>query len=223
MRVLGIDTATSVCSVGIAGKGGMEADYRINRGYIHGEHLSLAIKETIKACDIFLKDIDGFAVSIGPGSFTGLRIGLAVIKGIVLGEKKPVVIVPTMDALIYRVPPVAGKGCVMLIARKQEVYQGVYQYSEGMWKNEKEYGVVNEKDLGTGFGREDVVFIGNGVIKYSNKITERVLKPVFLAQDFSLPSGFSVAQLGREMLLQGKEADIESLVPLYVKSFKGIM
>lgn len=223
MRVLGIDTATSVCSVGIAGEKGMEADYRINRGYIHGEHLSLAIREVLQACGLGLEQIDGCAVSIGPGSFTGLRIGLAVIKGIILGVKKPVAAVPTMDALIHRVPPLARKGCVMLIARKKEVYQGIYRYSEGKWNKVEEYRIVNERDVGTGFGQEETFFIGNGVERYSSLIKERTAKPVFLAQDFSLPNGFSVAQLGREMLLQGKEADIESLVPLYVKSFKGIM
>ncbi|MFO7890091.1 MAG: tRNA (adenosine(37)-N6)-threonylcarbamoyltransferase complex dimerization subunit type 1 TsaB [bacterium] len=223
MRVLGVDTATSVCSVGIAGEGGFEADYRINRGYIHGEYLSIAIKEVLKSCDISLKDIDGFAVSIGPGSFTGLRIGLAVIKGIMLGEKRPVAAVPTMDGLIHQVPPISRKGCVMLVARKKEVYQGIYRYSDGRWKKEEKYQVVNEKDIGKGFSEEDIVFIGNGTEKFFHEISDRVDNPVFLAQNFSLPSGFGVAGLGREMIKEGKEADIESLVPLYVKSFKGIM
>ncbi len=223
MRVLGIDTATSLCTVGIAGDEGFEADYRINRGYIHGEYLSIAIKEVLKGCGISLNDIDGFAVSIGPGSFTGLRIGLGVIKGIVFGYKKPVAAVYTMDGLMNRIPPVTENGCVMLTARKCEVYQGKYRYLQGKWEREGEYQIVNEKDIGKDFTAEETVFIGDGVDKFSSAIFDRVKRPKFIQPEFSLPSGFSIAKQGREMIQQGKEANIETIVPFYLKRFKGVM
>jgi len=223
MRILGIDTATSLCTVGIAGDEGLEADYRINRGYIHGEYLTIAIKEVLKVSGISLNDIDGFAVSIGPGSFTGLRIGLGVIKGIVLGYKKPVAAVHTMDGLINRVPPATEKGCVMLTARKCEVYQGKYKNLQGKWKREGEYQIVSEKDIGNDFNAEETVFIGGGVDKFSSIILDRVKRPKFIQPEFSLPSGFSIAKQGRQMIQQGKEVDIETIVPLYLKRFKGVM
>jgi len=223
MRVLGIDTATSLCTVGIAGDEGFEADYRINRGYIHGEYLSVVIKQVMKASGISLSDIDGFAVSIGPGSFTGLRIGLSVIKGIVLGYEKPVAAVDTMDGLINRIPPVSDNGCVMLTARKGEIYQGKYRFLQGRWQRQDEYQIVSEKNIGNNFKTEETVFIGDGVDKFFSIIEERVKRPKFLQPEFSLPSGFSIAKLGREMIRQKKQVDIETVVPLYLKRFKGVM
>lgn len=223
MRVMGVDTATSVCSVGITSESGFEFDYRINHKNIHGEYLSGIIREVLNAFRITLSDIDGFAVSIGPGSFTGLRIGLGVVKGIVLAGKKPVAAVPTMDGLIHRVPPLAKKSCVMLMARKTEVYQGKYHYTDGKWKREGEYQIINEKDIGKDFTEEETIFIGEGINKFSFLILKRVKRPQFIQEDFSFPSGFSIAQLGREMIIKGEEIDIETMVPLYLKRFKGIM
>ncbi len=223
MRVLGVDTATSLCSVGIAGDSGFEADYRIHRGYIHGEYLSLALKEVIKACGITLEDIDGFAVSIGPGSFTGLRIGLGLIKGIVFGKQRPVAAIPTMDGLMDRVPPIIKHGCVLLTARKGEVYQGKYRYLNGKWERDGDFQVVREEDIGKGFSEKEIIFIGNGVKSFSPRIIDRVKRPRFIQEDFSLPSGFSIAKIGREMIEQGEVVDIDKIVPLYLKRFKGVM
>lgn len=223
MRVLGIETATALCSVGLAGENGFEADYRLYRGNIHGEYLSRAVKEVVNGAGIQLKDIEGYAVSIGPGSFTGLRIGLGFVKGLVFGGDKPLAAVSTMDALMSRVPPLSEYGCVMITARKCEVYQGKYHFKGNSWEKCGEIELVEKDNIGRGFSDKRTIFIGNGTLKFSDIINKNVKRPLFIQQDFSLPSGYSIAKMGREMLLHGEIASVEDLVPFYLKRFQGIL
>ncbi len=222
MVVLGIETATSLCGVGLSGDEGLIADYKLMRGTIHSEHLPIAIENIIKGAGITTNAIEGIAVSIGPGSFTGLRIGLGVAKGLALGLSKPLIAVPTMDGLIALIPGMCQWACVLMIARKGELYQGLYQWQDGSWERKDEYKVVPEKKMGCCPPKEDVLFLGEGSLRYQSAIKKRVKGARFLAPVHSLPSGYNIAEKGRQWLIKGKTADIDTLVPLYVKRFQGV-
>ncbi len=222
MIVLGIETATSLCGVGLTGDEGLIADYKLLRGTIHSEHLPLAIERIIKEAGITPNAIDGIAVSIGPGSFTGLRIGLGVAKGLAFGLSKPLIAVHTMDGLIAPIPRICEWACVLLIARKGEVYQGFYQWADRFWERKDEYKIILEKKIGFGLPKTDVLFLGEGSLKYQSKIKKRVKGARFLAPVHSLPSGYNIAEKGRQWLIKGETADIDTLVPLYIKRFQGI-
>ena len=222
MNVLGIETATSLCSVGLSGDEGFIADYKLLRGYIHGEHVPEAIENILKGAGITINTIDGIAVSIGPGSFTGLRIGLGIAKGLAFGLGNPLVAVPTMDGLISPIPGMCEWACILLTSRKSEVYQGLYRWTHGSWELKENYEVVSEEKIGHNLPQNNILFLGEGSLHYQSDIKKRVKKAQFLTPIHSLPSGYNIAEKGRQCLINGEIANINTLVPLYVKRFQGV-
>ena len=127
MKVLGIDTATMMGSIGLIDDEGAIAEYSLNIRATHSERLMPAIDRLLKDSGIMPKDIDGFAVSIGPGSFTGLRIGLATVKGFAMGCNKPVAAVSTLEALAFNLAYAEYLICPILDARRNEVYAAMFK------------------------------------------------------------------------------------------------
>ena len=220
--VLGIETATSVCGVGLACDQGVLADYCLNRKTVHAERLPVIIDRIVNDAGIALHDLKGVAVSMGPGSFTGLRIGMSVAKGLVYGLDIPLLAVPTMEALVSLVPEYYSMACVMLVARKGEVYEGLFQRKQGAWQQVRPYGVVPETEIATDLGDQEIVFIGEGSHQYKTLIREKMKKACFLPDTVTMPSGASVALRGIDYLKAGKVADLVSLSPLYLKRFQGV-
>ena len=222
MIVLGIETATPLCGVGLIKNKKFVVDYRLFMRYIHAEYLPVEIDRLFKDVHILPEEIDGVAVSIGPGSFTGLRIGLSVAKGLAFGLEKPLIAVPTMDALMVDVPPVSEWACVLITARKNELYQGIYKWEHNHWEQVGDYEIVQKKDIAKKLSDKDILFLGEGALCYQSIIQEKIEKARFLPQVYSLPSGYNIAKKGEEFLEVGKVEDVDSLVPLYLKRFQGI-
>lgn len=222
MIVLGIETATSVCGVGLSGDEGLIGDYKMLRGHIHGEHLPEAIENLFKDAAIPINIIDGIAVSIGPGSFTGLRIGLGVAKGLALGLGKPLIAVPTMDGLVFSIPGMCEWACILLHARKREVYQGLYCWAKGDWIQKGDCQVVPEEEIGRDLPKNNILFLGEGSLCYRRNIEKQIRAAQFLAPIYSQPSGYNIAEKGRQCLSRGEMADTDKLVPIYVKRFQGV-
>ncbi len=127
MTILGIETATSICGVAIVNEERLIVDRQIDAPNVHSEQLVPMIQQSVKDANLTINDIDAIAVSIGPGSFTGLRIGLSVAKGISFAIEKPVIAVPTLRALADRmkneqVGSEYGILVAMLPARRGEIY-----------------------------------------------------------------------------------------------------
>ena len=222
MKVLGIETATRVCGVGLVGDEGLLADYRIVGKTIHAEHLPHAVETVLKDAGVPAESLDCIAVSIGPGSFTGLRIGLGVAKGLAFGLEKPLVAVPTLDGIVSQVPESAEFACVLLIARKEEVYRGFYRWSKNSWELVGEYETLSETQICDGLPTQDILFLGEGATCYREIIRKRIKRACFPPQGQSLASGYAVASKGMVLLKAGKTANIDSLVPLYLKRFQGV-
>jgi tRNA threonylcarbamoyl adenosine modification protein YeaZ len=219
--VLGIETATAVCSVGLAENEKFVAEYRYLRASTHAELLPEAVVKITKDARISIQEIDGFAVSIGPGSFTGLRIGLGFAKGLALGQEKPLVAVPTMEALLQSVPRLVEWSCIMLTARKGEVYRGLYRRKNDSWMQVGKVDVLPQERILEGLPDEDTFFLGDGVWNDRERIQTRK-NAVFLPWILSLPSGYGVAEKGVELLNKGIASDLDQLVPSYIKRFQGV-
>src|SRR5512142_2291842 len=127
MKVLGIDTSTMMGAVGIVDGEELIAELRTNVSVTHSERLMLHVDGLLKSARLTLSDIDGFAVTVGPGSFTGLRIGLAAVKGLAYGTRKPVAGVSTLDVLADNLPYCKYQVCPVLDARKKMVYAAIYK------------------------------------------------------------------------------------------------
>jgi tRNA threonylcarbamoyladenosine biosynthesis protein TsaB len=222
MKILAVETSTMLGGLAIAGDStGLIAEVRLNVKSTHSERLMTEIDHVLKQSGIRIDDIDVFAAAIGPGSFTGLRIGLSTIKGFSYATGKPVVAVPTLEALAWNFPFSLYPVCTVLDARKKEVYAALFQWKEQAFSKLMEETSIKVDRLlenigGSSHGR--IIFTGEGALLYKGRITE-VLgeKAVFPAPDKMSPSPASVASVGLQKALRGEFSGPVNLVPFYVR------
>jgi tRNA threonylcarbamoyladenosine biosynthesis protein TsaB len=218
-RILGIDTATSWGSLGLIDDDEVIAEYALFREETHSARLVPAIQALLKEARLDLNEIDGIAVSLGPGSFTGLRVGLSTVKGLALAAEKPVVGVPTLDALASNLPFTPYLICPILDARKGEVYTALYK-DEGGGRVERltSYQVLSPTVLLEQLPSQETVFLGNGVQVYGDFVRGQLgEKALFAPPHLSFLRGSTVAELGLGRVMHGEQDDIASMVPIYVR------
>lgn len=218
MKVLAIETATMLGGVAVADAAlGLVAETRLNVKTTHSERLMTAIHHTLLQADLTLNDIDAFAVSIGPGSFTGLRIGLSTAKGLVYATGRPMVTVPTLEAFAWNFPASAASVCLMLDARKKEVYAALFRWEgEGFEKILGETTLRPEDFLRRLEG--PAIFAGDGVAIYRPVIEEMLGKrAIFAPPGAMVPSPANVAMLGLSRALRAEFADPVATVPFYLR------
>jgi tRNA threonylcarbamoyladenosine biosynthesis protein TsaB len=220
--VLGIETATRLCSAGLAGPSGMVAEYRIRTENNQGERLANTVSVLLHNTGLTISQIEGIAVSIGPGSFTGLRIGLGFVKGLAFGRDLPIVAVSTFDGLASMVPAVFPRLCVQISSKKGEVYQGMYVRQNTDWVQSSKPEILEADRIGEGLSDEATVFMGDGAVINEMLIRKNVAHPVFFPEMYSYPSGYVIAAEGRRRLLSGILPEPPTLVPQYLRRFQGI-
>ena len=217
MIVLGIETATLTEGVAVIDGDGVIAEHRSHVGSTHAERLMPTILQTLRSAGLGIDDVNGIAVSIGPGSFTGLRIGLSTVKGLSLARGIPVVGVPTLDGMANHIPFCKYMVCPMLDAKRREVYTALYRTSGGIPERLTEFRAIAPAELLTEIV-EPTVFLGDGIPVYKDLIRDSLgPKAHFASDQFNLPSGSSIALLGRALLGEGKTVDIRSVEPLYIR------
>jgi tRNA threonylcarbamoyladenosine biosynthesis protein TsaB len=219
MRILGIDTATSCGGIGLIDDDGIVAEYAFHREETPSAQLVPAIKTLLEESQLDLGGIDGMAISLGPGSFTGLRVGLSAVKGLALATEKPVAGVATLDALAAQLPPTTAQICPLVDARKGEVYTALYKQREGGRVEQlSPYKVLSPSKLFEEIPLQETVFVGDGVETYGELIAERLgHKALFAPPHLNCLRGSTVAELGLQHIKKGEKDDISSLVPIYVR------
>jgi tRNA threonylcarbamoyladenosine biosynthesis protein TsaB len=217
MRILGIETATRTGGVAIISESGVIAEYTLNVEVTHSERLMSTVDRVLADTGLTLAGIDGFAVSSGPGSFTGLRIGIAAVQGLTFTTGKPVAAVPTLRALAWNLPHAAHPVCPLLDARKQEVYAALYRCGEGGPVMIMQERVSSLQELA---GETDgiTLFTGEGANLFRREIMRFFgERAVFAPLSATVPSAASVAEIGLGMMRSGETADPENLAPLYIR------
>jgi tRNA threonylcarbamoyladenosine biosynthesis protein TsaB len=220
MKVLALETSTTAGSIAISDAEELIGELRINVNVAHAERLMNSVNWLLNASRLSAKNIDAFAVSIGPGSFTGLRIGLSTAKGFSYATNKPLVSVPTLDAFARTLPFCSYLICPMLDARKNEVYTGLYKWEEGMCKKIISESAVNPSDFLKDMKKikETTVFMGDGTKIYKKLIIDILKnKAIFAPASKMSPSASSVAEIALEKLKQELTADPVSLTPFYIR------
>lgn len=217
MLVLGIETATKTGGVALINGKGVIAEYTSNIEVTHSERLMANVDRLLKDTGVALADVEGFAVSIGPGSFTGLRIGIATIKGIVLATGKPVAAVPTLAALAWNLPHAVYPVCPLLDAKKKEVYAAVYRTGPAGIETVAPEAVLPLAELASRF-KEPLLFTGEGSGLFRSDLQALFGRRAFFAPASArVPSAASVAEMGRMKLAAGERADVDELAPLYIR------
>lgn len=218
MKVLGIDTSTSCGSVGLVEDGEVISDFVLRIPVTHSERLLRAIEFVLRETRSPIQEIDGWAISLGPGSFTGLRIGVGTVKGLALSTGKPVVGVPSLDVLASQIPFTSYLICPILDARKKEVYTAFYRYEEnGSLKRESDYQALQPEHLAKKIN-ERTIFIGDGVKTYGEFLRRALpLFAILPSIPFHFPHGAMVATLGAQLLQKGETLNLSAFTPLYLR------
>ena len=219
MRILAIESSSLVASVAIVEDGVTLAEYTANFKMTHSQTLLPMIDSMVGLFGIDLATIDAIAVSGGPGSFTGLRIGSATAKGLGLALNKPLIHVPTVDGTAYNLYGAKGLICPIMDARRNQVYTGIYRF-------EQEFEVVMEQDAMdiaelieklNSMG-ERVIFLGDGVPVHENKIRELMTVPFdFAPAHMNRQRAASIATLGAVYFAEGKIQTAEEHGPDYLR------
>jgi len=221
MRILGIETATPICSVAISDSERILAHCSQNLGPLHSERLLELTRRVLEDTGLHPKDLDGVAVSVGPGSFTGLRIGMGAAKGLCLGVSLPLLMISTLEGLAFRAPDVGLPICSMLDAYRGEVYAGLYGWQKGGLTCLVEDSARPIEDVLNDFPRP-VFCAGPGALQYRGEI-KRVLgqEARFVREPFEGPEAGPIAILGAGRLRDGDISDLSGAEPNYLMRSRG--
>lgn len=220
MKILAIDSSGLVASFAIVTEDELIAEYTINYKMTHSQTLMPMLDEIIEMTNMDLKEIEAIAISKGPGSFTGLRIGSATAKGLALVLDIPIIPVPTVDGLAYNLYDTKGIICPIMDAKRNQVYTGVYKWSDNGFEVisdqqtasiEEVIKQINEKD-------EEVIFLGDGVKVFKDQIKEAVKVPYsFTPAHLSKQRAGAIGVLGIEYFKQGIIVASDDFAPVYLR------
>jgi len=220
MKILSIETSTMLGGLAVMdSESGLIAERRLNIRSTHSEKLMPELSGMLELAGLKIRDLDAVAVSIGPGGFTGLRVGLSAAKGLCFSSGLKLVPVPTLDAIAHCLPYLSIPVCPMLDARRSEVYAGLFSTSEGIPQTLIAPQAVQASDFASGItGYDEVVFLGQGALVYSEAIG-RVFsgRALYGPDHIMVPSPASVASLGLKILEAGDLPDLISVVPAYLR------
>ncbi|QIB27470.1 tRNA (adenosine(37)-N6)-threonylcarbamoyltransferase complex dimerization subunit type 1 TsaB [Caloranaerobacter azorensis] len=220
MKVLAVDTSSIVATCAILDEDRLISEYILNNKRTHSQKIMPIIKEILESSELKPEDIDVFAVSIGPGSFTGLRIGVATIKSLAHALGKSVIGIPTLDALAFNLPYSEGIIVPMMDARRDRVFTGIYKWENGslcviqkpdVMELDELMNILKERD-------ESIIVNGDGTLVYRQKIIEALGDRVFFApKSANMARASSVAELALSRAKEGKFENFFDLVPDYLR------
>jgi tRNA threonylcarbamoyladenosine biosynthesis protein TsaB len=217
LKILAIDTATATCSVAIGHDNSVVSEILRDRGKTHASMVMNLVDQALSAAGMKTKDIDAYAVTVGPGSFTGLRIGLAAVKGLAFSHNKPIAGIMSLDALAAPIPASTADICAMIDARRGEVYAALYRWDAGRLISRRPPEAVSpETVLAEITG--PTIFVGDGAVAYRNLILSRSLEGAVLATtEQHMLRASVVARLGMDRILSGQALDAFRLMPVYLR------
>jgi len=217
MKILAVDTATKSCSAAIVDKGLLLAEMTVVNEQTHTKHLLEMISLVIKHSGLNLSDLNGFAVTRGPGSFTGLRIGISSVKGFAAARGKPIAGVSSLDALASQVSFSPHLICSLIDARRDEVYSSKYRYKDGNLKKEGREQAVSPGDVLDEIN-EPGIFVGSGAVLYRNVITNKLGEYANFAQAYeNTIRASTIAGLSMDRFEINDTDDVETFVPNYIR------
>jgi tRNA threonylcarbamoyladenosine biosynthesis protein TsaB len=217
MKILALDTATNSCSVAATDDGKLAAELTISKNQTHSKHLMELIHSVLENAGFGVVDLDGLAVTIGPGSFTGLRIGISTIKGLAHALGKPVVGVSTLKALARQCGQTPHLICPLLDARKGEVYAATYRFNADRLVQKTSERAMSPEDAVEGI-KSLCVFIGTGALLYRQRIVAATGSLAhFVPEGQNIIRASSVAFQSMPRFEANDTDGIAGLVPHYIR------
>ncbi|MBX4271579.1 tRNA (adenosine(37)-N6)-threonylcarbamoyltransferase complex dimerization subunit type 1 TsaB [Clostridium estertheticum] len=219
MKILSLDSATQSATCAILDDNKVLGEITFNYKKQHSQILMPIIDELFKNTQMNIDDIDAFVASKGPGSFTGLRIGMATIKGLSQGTNKPFVTVSTLDSLAYNLAYTDGIICPILDALRDNVYTALYTFEDKKLNRISDYINISIDELITMLKDKDctISFVGDGILKFKEKLITNLPKVSFAPDHLNLAKASSLGELGLKLLSNGTFDDIYASVPIYLR------
>ncbi|MBC2716700.1 MAG: tRNA (adenosine(37)-N6)-threonylcarbamoyltransferase complex dimerization subunit type 1 TsaB [Desulfobacteraceae bacterium] len=217
MKILAVDTATKSCSVAVIDEKSVISEYTVNHKDTHSKFLMGMIRDILDICHLTVKDLDGFAVTIGPGSFTGLRIGLSAIKGLALATGKPVVGASSLEVLAYQISGSDKLICPMLDARRNEVYTARYRFKDQKLESEQ-LPLAVSPDKAIENINEPCIVVGDGSMLYQDLI-KSTLGPMAVFANFTqhIIRASTVGQIAIQRFKSNDTDDAGLIEPFYIR------
>ena len=219
MKILGIESSSLVASIAIVEDENMLAEYTVNFKKTHSQTLLPMLDEVMRMLGMELQEVDAIAVSGGPGSFTGLRIGAATAKGLGFALQKPLIHVPTLDATAYNLCGSDALICPIMDARRNQVYNGLYYCDRDLKVICAQRAVdMHELILELNARGERVIFLGDGVPVYQKIIENEITIPyTFAMAHQNRQRAASVASLGLCYARENKMVSASDFAPNYLR------
>lgn len=214
MKILAIDTSSKICSVAILEDNKKIEELNINDGKTHSENLMPLIDEILKKSNIKLKDIELFACSVGPGSFTGIRIGVATIKAIAEVSKKEIASVTSLETLAQNINSNDKKTIVSLIdARNNQVYAGIFDENYNL----KEDYIADDINIVIGKMKkyEDIICVGDGAVLHKELLKSQISNIEFIENNNQ--TAVNVGKIGYKKYLENNLCNSDTIVPIYLR------
>jgi tRNA threonylcarbamoyladenosine biosynthesis protein TsaB len=220
MRILGIDSSCSSASCAILSDNKLEAEIFLNHKLLHSIVLFPMIERVLEMVEISIDDIDGVAVSGGPGSFTGIRIGISAAKGIAQGGNKKFTAISSLDAMAFQQFGFDGVVCPIMDALRDNVYTSLYNFEKGKLNKIQDYNALHIDELLIELGNidEKVIFCGDAALLHRNNIIEKLkTKAYFSSLALSMPRASSIAELAADRFKKGLDDNLYTYSPIYLR------
>ena len=217
MKILSLDTSAEVCTAAVCEGTSLIAEMTVNTGNTHSQTLLPVIEQILKISEVTLDEIDLYACSTGPGSFTGVRIGVATLKGMAYGKNKPCVSVSTLDALAYNLIGYNGIICPVMNARRNQVYNALYRCKDGELTRlcaDRAISIVELDDELSQYD-EPIYLCGDGYSITENGFSKTKVQTV--PQKLRLQSGYSVACCAYKKYDMGEVLNDKEIAPIYLR------
>lgn len=211
---MGIDTTTRFLSLGIYNNNNI-CEYNLDLERRHSNLLAVTIKRVLDALSLKPKDINYFACGIGPGSFTGIRIGMATIEGLAFSLNKPIVGVSTLDILAQGAPYTNDAIVPIIDAKRGLIYCSIYKAKNGAIKRIAPYMLLSERGLFSKI-KHNAVLLGDAVNLYKEKIALNIKGAAVLDREYWYPAGRNIVRLALERIKEKKIGSAFTVKPIYL-------
>jgi tRNA threonylcarbamoyladenosine biosynthesis protein TsaB len=217
MIVLGLETSQDELRIGIVEKNSILTELNQPAKGILAEIILGSIDKTLQTAGLRLTDLSGLAYSQGPGSFTGLRVGLATLKGLAWSANIPLPAIPTFEVLAYQLQNKEGEVAVLAHARENTYLGGIHAFQNQWPRLQGELFVTEEDTLNEKIPPSATVLILGHLADPGSLKKSLPGRQILINNEITIPRGVSVAKLGLERLRQGKLADLQSVEPIYLQ------
>lgn len=223
MNILGLDTSSRMLTVACSAAQGAVSEANFHGELQHSENFFHLMESVLASHCVVPKDqsaleqVDAYAIGMGPGSFTGLRIGFSVLKGLLAVHRRPVYGISSLDLIADGISLDSGRLVVAVNARRERIYAAFYRFFKGRWEREApEDEVLSPEDLTVRLG-DEICVAGDALREYGDLIQKKAPKAVFIQENFWYPRAGRLVNFVRSRYTQMKPLDAGALQPRYLR------